>query len=180
MVGRFVQQQQVGRGEQRGGESDAHPPAPGELLDRPLLGGLVETEAREDGGGARGCGVGADGAQPFVDLRQAQRRCGVGLGQQREALGIPLQDGVDERRLARRCLLGDGGDPGTGGQPDLAAIKRHLAGDGAQQGGLACAVAADQADASALVHGEVGAVQYAAPAQANGGAGDDEKRHGGG
>ena len=82
--------------------------------------------------------------------------------------------------VARRGLLGDGGDAGTGGQPDVAAVQRHLAGDGAQQGGLAGAVAADQADAAALVHGEVGAVQDAAPAEADGGAGDDEEGHGGG
>ena len=34
VVGRFVEQQQVGGGEQRGGEGHAHPPAAGELLDR--------------------------------------------------------------------------------------------------------------------------------------------------
>ena len=55
-----------------------------------------------------------------------------------------------------------------------------LADDGAQQGGLAGAVAADQADAAALVHREVGAVQDAAAAEADGGAGDDEEGHGGG
>ena len=55
-----------------------------------------------------------------------------------------------------------------------------VADDGAQQRGLAGAVAADQADAAALVHGEVGTVQDGAPAEADGGAGDDEKGHGGG
>ena len=50
VVGRLVEQQQVGCGEQRGGQCDAHAPAAGELLHRALLRGLVEAQAGEDGG----------------------------------------------------------------------------------------------------------------------------------
>ena len=75
-------------------------------------------------------------------------------------------------------LLRDGRDAGAGGEADVAAVQRHLAGDRAQQRGLAGAVAADQADAAARVDREVGAVQDGAATQADGGAGDDEKRHG--
>ena len=77
VVGRFVEQQQVGGGEQRGGERHAHAPAAGEFLDRALLRGLVEAQAGEDGGGAGGCGIGADRAQAFVDLGQADGRSAV-------------------------------------------------------------------------------------------------------
>ena len=52
MVGRFVEQQQIRVGEQRGGQGDAHAPAAGKFLHRALLGGFVEAEAGEDGGGA--------------------------------------------------------------------------------------------------------------------------------
>ena len=105
---------------------------------------------------------------------------GVGLGEQGEAFGVALQHGVQQRGVARGRLLRDGGDAGAGGEADVAAVQRQLAGDGAQQGGLAGAVAADQADAAALVHGEVGTVQDGASAKADGGAGDDEEGHGGG
>ena len=77
VVGRFVEQQQVGGGEQRGGERHAHAPAAGEFLDRAGLRGLVEAEAGEDGGGAGRGGIGADRAQAFVDLGEpdGRRRC---------------------------------------------------------------------------------------------------------
>ena len=104
---------------------------------------------------------------------------GVGFREQGEAFGVALQDGVQQGGVARGGLLGDGGDAGAGGEADVAAVQRDFAGDGAQQGGLAGAVAADQADAAALVHGEVGTVQDGAATKADGGAGDDEERHGG-
>ena len=128
-----------------------------------LLGGLVEAEAGEDGGGARGGGVGADGAQAVVDFGEAVGVGGVGLGEQRQAFGVALQDGVEQGGGAGRGFLRDGGEAGAGGQADVAAIQRHVAGDGAQQRGLARAVAADQADAAAGVDRQVGAVQQVRP-----------------
>ena len=110
MVGRFVEQQQVGVGEQRGRQRHAHAPAAGEFLDRARLRGLVEAEAGEDGGGAGRGRIGADRAQAFVDLGQAVGFGGVGFGEQGEALGIALQHGVEQRGVARRRFLRDGGD----------------------------------------------------------------------
>ena len=77
VVGRFVEQQQVGVGEQRGGERHAHAPAAGEFLDRARLRGLVEAQAGEDGGGAGRGGIGADRAQAFVDLGEPDGRSAV-------------------------------------------------------------------------------------------------------
>ena len=94
--------------------------------------------------------------------------------------GSPCSTVSSSDGVARGGLLGDGGDAGAGGEADVSAVQRHFAGDGAQQGGLAGAVAADQADAAALVHREVGTVQDGASAKADGGAGDDEDGHGGG
>ena len=96
VVGRLVQQQQVRVGEQRRGQRDAHAPAAGKLGDRPSLGGLVEPQAGEDGGGARRGGIGADGDQPVMDLGEAVRVGGLGLGQQGQPFGVALQDGVEQ------------------------------------------------------------------------------------
>ena len=87
----------------------------------------------EDGGGAGGRRVGADGAQAFVDLVEAMGLRGIGLRQEGEALGVALQHGVEQGVVAGGRLLRDGGDAGAGGEADVAAVQRHLAGDGAQQ-----------------------------------------------
>ena len=59
-------------------------------------------------------------------------------------------------------------------------VEREFAHDRPQEGGFAGAVAPNQADAAAGIHREVGTVEDGAAAEADGGAGDDEKRHGGG
>ena len=179
VVGRLVEQQQVGVGEQRGGQRDAHAPAAGELLHRARLRRLVEAEAGEDGGGARGGRVGADGAQPFVDFGQPVRVGGVGFG----AAGRGARG-----RLAARCRAAM---PGPTALPARTVASRAraarrmsppssamFAGDGAQQRGFAGAVAADQADAPAGIDREVGAVQQRAAAQADDRGGDGQKGHG--
>ncbi len=48
IVGRLVEQQHFGRGEQHGGERDAHAPAAGELAAGAGLRLLVEAEARQN------------------------------------------------------------------------------------------------------------------------------------
>ena len=108
------------------------------------------------------------------------RRRGLGLGQQREALGVALQHGVQQAGAARGRLLRNSGDAGAGGEPDVSAVQRHLARDRAQQRGLAGAVAADQADAAPLIHGQVGSVQDVPSTKPDRGAGNDKEGHGGG
>ena len=177
VVGRFVQQQQVRVGEQRRCQRDAHAPAAGKLGDGPSLGGFVEAQARQDGGGSGRGGVGGDGNQPVVHLGEAVRVGGFGFRQQRQPFGVALQDGVEQGHRSLRRFLADGGHAGTRGQADIAAVDGDFAGDGAQQGGFSGAVAADQADAPAGVDRQVGTVQQCAAAHADDGAGDDQKGH---
>ena len=180
VVGRFVEQQQVGIGEQRGGQRHAHAPAAGEFLHGARLRGFVETQAGEDGGGAGRGRIGADRAQALVDFGEAVRVGAVRFGQQGQAFGVALQHRVQQGGLAGGSFLRHGRHACPGGQADVAAVERDFAHDGTQQCGFAGAVAPDQADATAGVHGEVGAVQDGAAAQADGGGGDDEQGHGGG
>ena len=180
MVGRFVEQQQIGIGEQRGRQGHAHTPAAGELLHRAGLCGFVEAQAGEDGGRAGGGRIGADRAQAFVDLGQAVRFGGVRFGQQGKAFGVAFQHGVQQGCIAGGRFLGDGRDARARGKADVAGVEREFAHDRAQQGGFAGAVAPDQADAAAGINREVGAVEDGAATEADGGTGDDEEGHGGG
>ena len=148
-------------------------------MHRALLRRLVEAEAGEDGGGARRGGFGADGDQAVVDFGEP---CGIGVFgfvQQREAFGVALQHGVEQGGGAGRGFLRDGREAGARGQADVAAVERHVAGDGAQQRGFAGAVAADQADAAAGIDGQVGGVEQRAAAEADGDGGDQQEGHGG-
>ena len=52
VVGRLVEEQQVGLGEQHGGERHAHAPAAREVGAGPVLRLGIEAEAMQDGGGA--------------------------------------------------------------------------------------------------------------------------------
>ena len=99
-----------------------------------------------------------------MDLGEAMGFGGVGFLEQGEAFGVASQHGVEQGGFAGGGFLRDGGYAGAGGEADLAAVQRLVADDGAQQGGLAGAVAADQTDAAALVHGDVGTVEDGAPA----------------
>jgi len=60
MVGRLIQQQQVGTTHQRAGHIDAHPPAAGEGADRPRLVGRIEAETVHQLAGTRTRVVAAD------------------------------------------------------------------------------------------------------------------------
>ena len=62
----------------------------------------------------------------------------------------------------------DLGHAGGAGEADIAAVHLEVAGDGFEEGGFAGAVAADEADSAALVHGEVRAFEEGAAAHAQG------------
>jgi hypothetical protein len=180
MIGWLVQQQQVGVGEQRRGECHAHPPAARETVDRPLLGRLVEAEPGQDGGRSCRCRIGADHAQPFMQLRQPLGRGGRGFREQCQPLLVGFQHRVEQAGGAVRRFLPDGGDAGAGGQPDFSAVQLLLAQDGAQQRGLASAVATDQPDAAPGVDRQIGAIQQQSAGDADADAGKREEGHGGG
>ena len=84
MVGRLVQQQQVGLGEEHGGERHAHAPAAGEIAAGTGLGLGIEAEAGQDGGArAAGAHWASSIDQPGMDLADPVRVAGrLGLGQQ--------------------------------------------------------------------------------------------------
>ena len=118
IVGRLVEQQQVGLGEQHRRERDAHAPAAGEIRARALLRGVVEAEAGEDRGGARGRRMRADVGKPRLDLGDAMRVArGLGFGEQLRALGVGGEHHVDQPlRPARRFLC----------EPPDARARRHV------------------------------------------------------
>ena len=59
----------------------------------------------------------------------------------------------------------------------LAVVERHGAGNDAEEGGLAGAVAADEPDALVLLHGERRPVEQRRHAVGELGVGEREKRH---
>ena len=177
VVGGFVQQQQIGVGEQGGGQGHAHAPAAGEFADRAGLRRGIEAEAGQDSGGARGGGVGADGQQAFVDFGQMVRVGGFDFCQQGEAFLVAFQHGFQQRGAAAGGFLLHLSHAGAGGEADFAAVGVQVAGDGFQQRGFAGAVAADEADTLAGVDGQVGAVQQGAAAHADGEGGDCQEAH---
>ena len=68
----------------------------------------VESEAGQDLGRPRRGGMGVDVGQPRVDLGDAVGIVGgLRLGQQRRALDIGGQHGVDQAHVAARRFLGD-------------------------------------------------------------------------
>ena len=147
IVGRLVEQQEVGLGEQHGGERDPHAPAAGEGRARPLLRCLVEAEAGEDGGGARLGGMGVDVGEARVDLgdavagrgrsppRPSARRV-RGRRRARSRSGFPARPAPPARPRRSRLLRG------TLIEPDSGSRSPH---DQAEQRRLAGAVAADEA-----------------------------------
>ncbi len=114
-----------------------------------------------------------------MDVGQAQPILGsVGLREQRGALDIGCQDGVQHRDLAARRVLRDRADAGPAHQVDVAGIGLVLTLDDLQQGRFACAIAADQTDLPAVGKGRRGAVEQHPLAVAEGKIGDTQ--HGGG
>jgi hypothetical protein len=136
VVGRLVEQQQVGLAHHRAGQR--HPLALAARQDLDRL-GAIEPEARQDGVDA----VRDRPALVVVDVGLECRGDRAARIEPRGELG----------------LLREVGDPGGARAPDLAGVEGDLAGDYLEQRGLAGAVAADQADALAGFDGEVDPVE---------------------
>src|SRR6267378_1590307 len=73
VIGRLVEQQEIGLGEENRGEPDAHPPTAREIADRLVLHPFVEAEPGEDARRTAGCGMRPDFDEPRLDLGDAQR-----------------------------------------------------------------------------------------------------------
>ncbi len=157
VVGGFVQQQQVGFGEQGRGQGHAHAPAAGELGHRPFEVGVREAEAGQDlrrsGGGA----VRSDLDQAAVDVGDALGRRRLQLGEQGVALDVGGQHGLDQADRRGGRFLVHRGDAVALGHGHLAGGGGQFAQDDLEQGRLADAVAAHQADLGAGRDGRVGA-----------------------
>ena len=146
IVGRLVEQQQVGLAEQHAGQRHAHAPAARKLGGRAELAVLLEAEPLENGRGARLGGVRVDVGEPHVDVGDPVRvGRGLGLGQQRGALGVGRQHRFEHRQVGRRRFLRHAADAGPLVDLDRAAVEGQLALDQLEQRGLARAVLADKA-----------------------------------
>ncbi len=152
IIGRLVEQQEVGRREQHRRERHPHAPAAGEFRQRAVLRRLVEAKAAEDPRRARRRGVGVDVDEARLDLGDALGVVGaLGLGKQRRALLVGVEHEIDQR-LARRPAppARRGRAARAAGYDDRPALRRNLAADQPEERGLARAVAADEADARAV------------------------------
>jgi hypothetical protein len=145
IVGRLVEQQEVGFGEEDGRERHAHAPPAGKGGGGALLRFRIEAEAGENGRRPRFRRMGVDIGKPRLDLRDPVRILRrLGFPHQAVALGIGLQHDVDQRLLGARRLLRHLADARAPGIADRARLRRKLTGDGAEEGGLARAVTSDK------------------------------------
>ena len=122
--------------------------------------------------------MGVDVGEPRVDLGDAVRVGGVlGLVQQRGALGVGRQHGVEQALRPVRRLLRHHAEAGIARQVDAAGFAVQLAGDDLQQGRLAGAVAPDQPGMMPGRQRQRGCVEEDAPGDPVGEVGDGQ--HGG-
>ena len=169
MVGRLVQQQEVGLDEEHGGKRHPHPPPAREGGQRSSLRLLVEAQPLQDAGGTGRCRVGADGTQPVMDLGEPGRlRRHLQLGQEGCALAVGGQHALQRGQLAARRLLRHHPDPHPGLKAQAAFVRLQLARDQPQQGRLAGAVAADEAEALARRQMEGGRFEERPPGDPQG------------
>ena len=150
VVGGLVEQQKVGRREQRRRQRHPHAPAAGEFRAWPRLVCGRKPEAAQDRRRARRRGVRVDVDQPGLDFRDPVRVVGgFGLTEQRVALQVGLEHDVDEAFRPVGGFLRQAADTPAGRQRDAAGFGRQVAADRMKQRRLADAVTADEADARA-------------------------------
>jgi hypothetical protein len=141
VVGRFVEDQHVVAGQENGRQRDAAAFATAEVVHR-----LVE----------------GDLGQQMLD-----HGAGVGLGRP-DVVRPAADDHVADGRLGGEVVglmqVSDGKPRGVG---HPARVRRASGGEDLQEGGLAVAVAPDDADRIALVHAQADAVQECAGAVAD-------------
>ena len=163
VVGRFIQQQQVGRAHQRLGEVETHAPATGEAADRQrhLLVGKAQSgeQLARAGVGA----VAVDVVQFGVQTRQCVAIVCL-LGGGKLALNAPQLDVAIEHIVHGQAiegidLLAHVRDAPVRRQLAIAAVGHQLATQQREEGGFASAIGADQAGLLAGVQGQLGAVQ---------------------
>jgi hypothetical protein len=131
VVGRFVEQQQVGAGDQRLGEVQAHAPAAGEFAHRPFEIGVAETEAGEQRRGACPRTPAADILHAGVQFGDGfAGMCIFGCSQRtfdRAQFGVAVEHAFDGGGVQRRGFLGYRGDAPGRGNFAVAALRRQFA-----------------------------------------------------
>ncbi len=151
MVGRLVEQQQVGLSEQDRRQRHPHPPAAGQFVERLALHRVIEAEPGEDARRPARRRIGVDLDEPRFDLGGAQRRRpGFALGQQAGALAIGGEHRIVRGCGAARRLLSEKSDAAAARQLDRAVLGLQHPADQIEQGRFADAVAADQPDLGAF------------------------------
>jgi hypothetical protein len=190
VVGRLVEQQQVGVARERASERRAGQLAAGERVERAVEVLVAEAEAVQRG---------VDALAPRVPARVLQARLRARVGLQRRGLGGPTGHGrlqlrqprlqveqvaaarehvVAQRQvaLARRALVVQG-DADVLGERQLAAVHGALAGEHAQQRGLARAVAPGQGQPVPALQPERDAAQERLPRDVLREVGGDDHGH---
>src|SRR3984885_7613216 len=147
IVGRLVEQQQVGLGEQHRGKRHAHSPAAGKFSERPRLRGFIEAEPFEDPRRPRRGVMRFNVDETRVNLGDAPWvACGLRFGGQRRALDVGGEHEVDEALPPGRRFLLDAADARAFWNDDRPALGRELAADEAEERCLTRAVAPDEPD----------------------------------
>jgi hypothetical protein len=168
VVGRLVEQQRLGVGEQDAGELDAASLPPGEGAQRLHQHPVGQAEGGADAGGLALRGVPAQGGELVLEPAVAAHRpvaLGVigRLGHRDLRLGHLGAEDV-EAAAGQHAVAGGGVEVAAArvlrqvadlaAHLDLAGVRQPLTGQRGERGGLAGAVAADQADAVAGLHAE--------------------------
>ena len=161
MVGRFVEQQQIGLRDERAREEHAAPPAAGERVDAGV-GGQIEPRKHR-----LHALLEAPAVPLFEFVLQPPElgecelraslgdldRCVVVVRHDRAEIAQAFRHDVEHRPIGReRNVLHQSGDAQIGLAPDGAGVRLHVAADDLQQRRLARAVASDDTDALARLN----------------------------
>ncbi len=150
VVGRFVEQQQVGAAGAGPGQVEAHPPAAGEVGHRALEVGVGEAQAVQHLGDAGLGRVTADFAVAGVQVADGLAVApGFRLDQfalDAAQFNVAVEHEVDGGIGQGRGFLGDAGNVPAGRDLDIAGFGMQFVGEQREEAGLAAAVGADDAD----------------------------------
>jgi hypothetical protein len=163
VVGGLVEQQQIGRLEQRARQVDAHAPAAREGRQRPVQVGLEEAQTHQQLGGAGRGAVAVqrlDGAVQFglaMGVFALTRLLEGHLGAAQ--LAVAIEHIVDDGAVKGLHLLIHMGDALAAAHLQLALVRGQLAEQQLEQAGLARAVGPDDPRLVAGMQGQVGSLQ---------------------
>ena len=163
MVGRLVEQQQIGAAHQRLGEMEAHAPAAGKLRHRRACVGGREAQAVQQFAGARARRVAADRVQALVQRRLARGVVrGLGRGEfafEPAQFGVAVEHVIERGAFDGVVLLAHVGQHPVARTAEIAAVEAEFTADQREQAALAAAVAAGQADTPARMNEKTRMVQ---------------------